>query len=305
MGDALPRRLSVSLAGSSFAPVLPVHEARQEEGRRRRLSQANQTRGQWELQPLRTSFEGQEWSDLSEEGGQEEGEEGMTRKKEAKKINPRTSSLRQTRPGSGSSGISPVSNGHLPEGEMNGSFRERVGKQPHSIDIDGSSERQTARLMGRSSFSLDHAPPLSPTSASKEKGEFGGQAEGSKGFFELPEQDRTEFLTPGIVVLPPRDTRWGLAGGSVSRSYSRATLSYGQNRHLLPSLLPLLPQTPLEPHRRRSLERESRQKKKLDPTHSDYIRLRDVVARSQGGEHDGAGGRERWSGCVGIYGLVV
>ena len=227
MGDALPRRLSVSvsLAGSSFAPVLPVHEARGEEGRRRAASRASATQEGWELSPLQTSRDSEESSGSEEEIGEDqellEGEQQMTKYKKAKSRspNPRTlaRSVRQDRPGSESSasGVSPVTNGHLPE--MNGSFRERVGKHP-SIDVDGSSERRTARLMGRSSFSLDHAPPLSPT--------LDKDGEGAKGFFELSEKDRRNFLLL-VLLYFLQGIPMGLAGGSVP-FLLKSHLSYSQ-----------------------------------------------------------------------------
>jgi hypothetical protein len=147
-----------------------------------------------------------------------DGEQQMPSKHKKAKFrspNPRTlRSVRQDRPGSESSGVSPVANGHPPE--MNGSFRERVGKHP-SIDVDGSSERRTARLMGRSSFSLDHAPPLSPTS---DKGD------GAKGFFELSEQDRRNFLLL-VLLYFLQGIPMGLAGGSVP-FLLKSHLSYSQ-----------------------------------------------------------------------------
>ena len=232
MGDTLPRRLSVSvapsLAGSSLTAVLPLHEARAEEGRLRRASRAGGTREGWELTPLRTSIEQQELSEEDEEEAGEEkellGVEGgqqmppKSKKDKSRSPNPRAlRSLRQDRPGSESSGVSPVSNGHPPEG-MNGSFRERAGKQPTSIDVDGHSERRTARLMGRSSFSLDHAPPLSPT--------FDKEGEGAKGFWELPEQDRRNFLLL-VLLYFLQGIPMGLAGGSVP-FLLKSHLSYSQ-----------------------------------------------------------------------------
>ncbi|KAK3700353.1 hypothetical protein LTR37_016057 [Vermiconidia calcicola] len=223
MGDSPPRRLSVSVApsfaGSSFAPVLPVHEARREEGRFRRSE-----RRSLELQPLTTNFTDQ---DSSEEEGEEdrEGEQMPPKhRKSNRSPNPRT--LRNGRPGSESSGISPVTNGHPPgssPAEMNGgSFRERAGKQPHSIDADGDSERATSRLMGRSSFSLDHAP--SPLTPSKEA--FDGGESSSKGFFELPEQDRRNFLLL-VLLYFLQGIPMGLAGGSVP-FLLKSHLSYAQ-----------------------------------------------------------------------------
>lgn len=226
MGDALPRRLSVSvapsLAGSSFAPVLPVHEARREEGRLRAASRGSEG---IELTPLQTNKEEDYSSSEGEEAREDQellgdGEEQMPpkhHKSKSRSPNPRAlRSLRQDRPGSESSGVSPVTNGHPPEA-MNGSFRERVGKHP-SIDVDGSSERRTARLMGRSSFSLDHAPPLSPTSDKA--------GDGAKGFYELPEQDRRNFLLL-VLLYFLQGIPMGLAGGSVP-FLLKSHLSYSQ-----------------------------------------------------------------------------
>ena len=219
MGDSLPRRLSVSippsLAGSSISPVLPLHEARGEEGRLRRLSQGQALgRSGYELEPLRTSHEEED-----EEGAGEE--EGMPYKKsKSRSPNPRTfrSSQKDThdRADSQSTGISPIENAHLnSNGDMNGSFRERVGKHTTSLDIDGDSERQTARLMGQSSFSLDNAPPITPA-----------KEERSKGFFELPEQDRRNFLLL-VLLYFLQGIPMGLASGSVP-FLLKSHLSYGQ-----------------------------------------------------------------------------
>lgn len=227
MGNALPRRLSVNLAGSSFAPVLPVHEARSEEDRRRRTSFSR--RGQSiELERLRTSFgneeeqihEREEESDL--DLSEVEEEEGMpsTKHKKSKSRSPNPRTLRshhQHQDSSDSTGISPTANGHA-AGEMNGGFRERVGKHSTSIDSDGDSARHTARLMGRSSFSLDHAPPLSPMDK--------GGKEGGKSFFELPEQDRRNFLLL-VLLYFLQGIPMGLAGGSVP-FLLKSHLSYGQ-----------------------------------------------------------------------------
>jgi hypothetical protein len=175
------------------------------------------------LSALRTSVDEERSSEDEEDVGEEQellgdGDQQMPskhKKAKSRSTKPRTlRSVRQDRPGSESSGVSPVANGHPPE--MNGSFRERVGKHP-SIDVDGSSERRTARLMGRSSFSLDHAPPLSPTS---DKGD------GAKGFFELSEQDRRNFLLL-VLLYFLQGIPMGLAGGSVP-FLLKSHLSYSQ-----------------------------------------------------------------------------
>lgn len=215
MGDTLPRRLSVSvapsLAGSALAPILPVHEARGEEERRTRREVYGVGEGV-ELERLNTSNLNEE--DETSEGSFEEGAEGSQmphKKAKSRSPNPRT--LRQARPGSESSAVSPTTNGHAPE--MNGSFRERAGKHISSFDSDGDSGRQTARLMGRSSFSLDHAPTITPV-----------KEESSKGFFELPEADRRNFLLL-VLLYFLQGIPMGLAGGSVP-FLLKSHLSYGQ-----------------------------------------------------------------------------
>ena len=102
---------------------------------------------------------------------------------------------------------------------MNGVFRERSAKAIEPLEIDASdSYRSTARLMGRSSFSLDHAPPQSPSSA---KGK-----DVSKGFFELSEQDRRSFLVL-VLLYFLQGIPMGLAGGSIP-FLLKHHLSYGQ-----------------------------------------------------------------------------
>jgi PAT family acetyl-CoA transporter-like MFS transporter 1 len=95
---------------------------------------------------------------------------------------------------------------------MNGSFRER-GKNTASLDIPDSA-MQTAHLMSRSSFSLDHVPPPTP------------KAESSSGFFELPRQDRRNFMLL-VLLYFLQGIPMGLAAGSVPfllKSY----MSYSQ-----------------------------------------------------------------------------
>ncbi|KAK3670708.1 hypothetical protein LTR78_009400 [Recurvomyces mirabilis] len=104
--------------------------------------------------------------------------------------------------------------------EMNGSFRER--NKHHSLNVPDDSSAQTARLMERSSFTLDEAPPaLSPMS---EKGL--GEGSESKGFFELPMQDRRNFLLL-VLLYFLQGIPMGLAGGSVP-FLLKSHLSYGQ-----------------------------------------------------------------------------
>jgi len=83
-----------------------------------------------------------------------------------------------------------------------------------SLEMDDSSA-QTAHLMNQSSFSLDDAVP-----------ETSKDDAASKGFFELPEQDRKNFLLL-VLLYFLQGIPMGLAGGSVPfllKNY----LSYGQ-----------------------------------------------------------------------------
>jgi len=155
------------------------------------------------LPPLYTDFDDDTTDD---ETGQ------MTAKKSR-------SRSRQHQPnGSASSAFSPSASAS----DMNGSFRERQ-KHHSPADIPEDSALQTARLMERSSFTLDEAPP--PISPSELKGLAGGD-EGSKGFFELPEQDRRNFLLlVGLYFL--QGIPMGLAGGSVP-FLLKSHMSYGQ-----------------------------------------------------------------------------
>lgn len=98
-------------------------------------------------------------------------------------------------------------------GDMNGTFRER-GKGAASLEIPDTAA-QTARLMGRDSFSLDQAPPITP-----------GTTDSSNGFFDLPDQDRRNFMLL-VLLYFLQGIPMGLAAGSVPfllKSY----MSYGQ-----------------------------------------------------------------------------
>lgn len=104
-------------------------------------------------------------------------------------------------------------------GSMNGSFRERTGKHA-SLDLPQDSASQTARLMQRSSFSLDDNPH-----EEDEKATADGHSS-STGFFDLPAQDRRNFLLlVGLYFL--QGIPMGLAGGSVP-FLLKHHLSYGQ-----------------------------------------------------------------------------
>lgn len=237
MGDSLPRRLSVSLAGSSIAPVLPIHQARGEEERLRRehhsgtggheLDSIPQRSTRQNLTPLNTDLTSEHPytsdSDLDETSQRDP----LMPHKKSKSRSPNPRSLRSSNRGhrSNDSEASALESPRLANGDagaMNGgSFRERGGKHVSPIDTDSAdSYRQTARLMGRSSFSLDHAPPLSPGSAK-------GDGEGSsKGFFELSMQDRRNFLLL-VLLYFLQGIPMGLAGGSIP-FLLKSHLSYGQ-----------------------------------------------------------------------------
>ena len=106
------------------------------------------------------------------------------------------------------SSASPTSNG-----DMNG-FRER-GKATASLEIPDSA-MQTAHLMSRSSFSLDQVPPPA----------LDNDQSSSNGFFDLPRQDRRNFMLL-VLLYFLQGIPMGLAAGSVPfllKSY----MSYGQ-----------------------------------------------------------------------------
>nr|OQO32293.1 hypothetical protein B0A51_00352 [Rachicladosporium sp. CCFEE 5018] len=102
-----------------------------------------------------------------------------------------------------------------PNGTMNGSFRER-GKPSNSLEIPEDSAAQTAHLMGRESFTLDDEPART--------GGKGGEV--SKGFFELPRQDRRNFLLL-VLLYFLQGIPMGLAGGSIP-FLLKSHMSYGQ-----------------------------------------------------------------------------
>nr|POE89891.1 putative membrane protein [Quercus suber] len=99
--------------------------------------------------------------------------------------------------------------------DMNGAFRERA-KHSSSLDVPEDSSVQTARLMNQSSFTLDEAPPAIST-------KDGGSG---KSFFELPEQDRRNFLLL-VLLYFLQGIPMGLAGGSVP-FLLKSHMSYGQ-----------------------------------------------------------------------------
>ncbi|KAI9751897.1 MAG: hypothetical protein M4579_005854 [Chaenotheca gracillima] len=118
--------------------------------------------------------------------------------------------LASDRPGSSSSASG--QNGHA-TANMN-SHVEYRRKNP-SLDSPTAAS-QTANLMERESFSLDHEPPLTPTSSKN----------ASHSFFDLPESDRKNFLLL-VFLYFLQGIPMGLAGGSVP-FLLKSHLSYGQ-----------------------------------------------------------------------------
>lgn len=137
----------------------------------------------------------------------------MPRKSKSRSPNPQT---RQTRSNGSvsSSTSSSASDARATSLEMSSSMLEQRRKP--AIDTSDSAQ-QTAHLMGRSSFTLDDMPPPTP-------GGIGGDS--SKGFMELPEQDRRNFLLL-VLLYFLQGIPMGLAGGSVP-FLLKSHLSYGQ-----------------------------------------------------------------------------
>jgi PAT family acetyl-CoA transporter-like MFS transporter 1 len=211
MGDTFPSHFSSvppTFAASSSQPVLPVHESsvpeRSSDHELVDLSQqARRHRGSLTINTDITYESYDEHLDSAATSAQQL--HMPSKKSKSRSPNPR--GRVQDSNGSTSSATSPTSNG-----EMNGSFRER-GKNTASLDVPDSA-MQTAHLMSRSSFSLDHVPPPTP------------KAESSSGFFELPRQDRRNFMLL-VLLYFLQGIPMGLAAGSVPfllKSY----MSYSQ-----------------------------------------------------------------------------
>ncbi|CAK1359306.1 unnamed protein product [Cercospora beticola] len=136
--------------------------------------------------------------------------------RKSKSPNPRSGSLRHK--SSDSSSL----NGKTTNTDMNGGqFLERrknAHLEPLSYaDDDDDSASARDRLMGRSNFSLDDNPH------EKADGSQGGE---SKGFFELPMQDRRNFLLL-VLLYFLQGIPMGLAGGSIP-FLLKSHLSYSQ-----------------------------------------------------------------------------
>jgi MFS family permease len=109
---------------------------------------------------------------------------------------------------------------------MSNTFIERRKHNAHSLEIpDEDSADATARLMVQDTFSLD--TPV-PTFKSEKDGQGFGEdgGAGAKGFFELPEQDRRNFMLL-VLLYFLQGIPMGLAGGSVP-FLLKSHLSYAQ-----------------------------------------------------------------------------
>jgi len=225
MSDRHSQRLTTSLAGSSISPTLPLHETRsQEEGARRErshhtttgpyaLDEIGDTRSRHTLPRIKTTLD----NDGTDFGERDSDRQHHMPQKKSKSRSPNPRGRQQQHQATGSTSSSAASPATQ---EMNGSFRERT-KHVSSLDVPEDSASQTARLMGRSSFSLDDIPP--PTTPLEKET---GTESGSKGFFELPEQDRRNFLLL-VLLYFLQGIPMGLAGGSVP-FLLKSHLSYGQ-----------------------------------------------------------------------------
>ena len=98
-------------------------------------------------------------------------------------------------------------------GHANGSMNKDLEMRRKNAALD--SPTQTANLMSRESFSLDNEPPPTPIHSSH------------VGFFDLPRQDRQNFLLL-VLLYFLQGIPMGLAGGSVPFLLKSKHLSYGQ-----------------------------------------------------------------------------
>lgn len=121
-------------------------------------------------------------------------------------------------PVSAARGNSSDSSAGVQNGHANGAMNSLVEHRRKHASIDSpTSASQTAHLMSRQSFTLDDPPPT-----------LGGQEPqaSSKGFRELPEQDRRNFLLL-VLLYFLQGIPMGLATGSVP-FLLKSHLSYGQ-----------------------------------------------------------------------------
>jgi hypothetical protein len=110
---------------------------------------------------------------------------------------------------------------------MSNTFVERRKHNAHSLEIpDEDSADATARLMGRDNFSLDTPVPSFKPEKDGHGEDAAGAGAGAKGFFELPEQDRKNFMLL-VLLYFLQGIPMGLATGSVP-FLLKSHLSYAQ-----------------------------------------------------------------------------
>ncbi|KAK4989487.1 hypothetical protein LTR50_003231 [Elasticomyces elasticus] len=136
----------------------------------------------------------------------------MPRKSKSRSPNPRSKTN-----GSQNGSHNGYARGTTAYDDMSSSLLEHRRKHA-SLDTPDSATA-TAHLMSRSSFTLDETPPSLPTPGP-------GSAGASKGFFELPEQDRRNFLLL-VLLYFLQGIPMGLAAGSVP-FLLKQHLSYSQ-----------------------------------------------------------------------------
>jgi hypothetical protein len=236
MGDddeSTPRPPAVILAGSTaIAPVLPIHQARAREGesvQEQLESGRAASRDDIELQGIHlhrisTDARGRSFDidyDHEDDHLLQQSTSSISghtpssmpkKNSNSRSPNPRGRARQDANEtvATTSASLSELPNGITSLGggssstKMNGgAFHERR-KHPSTLEIhDEDSADARARLMGRDTFSLDNEPPDTPT-----------HQESSKGFFELPLQDRRNFLLL-VLLYFLQGIPMGLAAGSV------------------------------------------------------------------------------------------
>lgn len=230
------RRLSLITvaAGALPAQVLPIHQARarEERAQHHRVAERLEDALGHELQeiggPSTTTRQSHPLGsvsllqqDDSYTSSSDEHEHDLPGSSSMPPKKSRGSLRKSARQSASSSSLSSAANGHTTTSDMNGGqFLERR-KNVHidALDVDDEDSADARdRLMGRNTFSLDHAPPT-------EKDTLEANAE-SKGFFELPVQDRRNFLLL-VLLYFLQGIPMGLAGGSVP-FLLKSHLSYSQ-----------------------------------------------------------------------------
>ncbi|KAK4609432.1 hypothetical protein CLAFUW4_14603 [Fulvia fulva] len=216
MGDQHQRRLSLIIAGTSqsVAPFPPTHLARAQEQPLSSTRIADRLEDQVEFSNLGPR-EDDPYSDIS---SADEGDPSLSmphRKSKSRSPNPRGGSVRGRSTANGSLSSKDSNASLRGDVDMNGTMLEhRRGKRHESMDIPGEDSADAReRLMGRETFSLDDTPAK-------------GEESESKGFFELPVQDRRNFLLL-VLLYFLQGIPMGLAGGSIP-FLLKSHLSYSQ-----------------------------------------------------------------------------